>query len=65
MKELQVRENGSVSFKASDNTWIEVVVRFLVEPKQAGSVKNRLFLKIFEALSKEREKVWFPKTNMR
>lgn len=65
VKELQVRENGSVSFRASDNTWIEVVVRFLVEPKQAGAVKNRLFLKIFEALNDQKEKVHFPKTNMR
>lgn len=62
---LEVRERPSVIFRTHDNTWIDVVVRYLVQPKEAGSVKNRLFKTIIEELNKYPEKVMFPKTNMR
>ncbi|GAB3197044.1 small-conductance mechanosensitive channel [Pontibacter aydingkolensis] len=63
--EVEVRARGSVSFSAHDNTWIQVTVRFLVEPKQSGPVKRRLFTRLVEELSSQPERVMFPKTNMR
>ena len=43
---LEVRERPSVQFRVSDNTWLEVIVRYLVEPKQAGRVKSQLTQKL-------------------
>ena len=60
--ELEVRSGASVSFRANNNGWIEVVVRYLVEPKQSGRVKGRLFKKIMEALKNPVGKVRFPNT---
>ncbi|GHA61723.1 mechanosensitive ion channel family protein [Pontibacter akesuensis] len=63
--EVEVRAGGSVSFSAHDNTWIQVTVRYLVEPKQSGAVKGRLFTRMMEELRRQPDKVMFPKTNMR
>lgn len=49
----------------SDNTWLEVIVRYLVEPKEAGRVKSRLTQNLLAALNAEPERVLFPKSNMR
>src|SRR5467141_2400229 len=40
--ELEVRERPRVIFRVSDNTWLEAIVRYLVPPRDAGSVKTRL-----------------------
>ena len=63
--ELDVNEYPSVILKAHNNTWIEVIVRYLVEPKNSGRVKNELFEAVMDELKKHPEKVMFPKTNMR
>jgi small-conductance mechanosensitive channel len=62
---LEVREHPAVQFRVSDNTWLEAIVRYLVEPKQAGRVKTRLIKKMLERLSAEPDKVMFPKSNAR
>lgn len=63
--ELEVNEYPSVILKAHSNTWIEVIVRYLVEPKNSGQVKKKLFDALMEELKKHPEQVMFPKTNMR
>lgn len=63
--EFDVNEFPSVILKAHNNTWIEVVVRYLVEPKDSGRIKNKLFAALMNELKKHPEKVMFPKTNMR
>lgn len=63
--ELDVNEYPSVILKAHSNTWIEVVVRYLVEPKKSGQVKKRLFDVVMEELKKNPQKVIFPNTNKR
>lgn len=63
--ELDVREQPSVSFRANANTWIEVVVRYLVEPKEASPVRNRLFDGLLAELKKYPDRVQFPKSNLR
>lgn len=63
--DLDVREVPSVILRAHDNTWIEVVVRYLVEPKLSGQVKRRIFENLIEELNKYPEKVMFPNSSMR
>ncbi|HEX2641293.1 MAG TPA: mechanosensitive ion channel family protein [Pyrinomonadaceae bacterium] len=63
--ELEVRERPSVIFRVSENTWIEAIVRYLVEPRRAGQVKSRLIKKMLERLKAEPTKVMFPKGDAR
>lgn len=65
VQELEIKEKPSVSFTAHNNTWIEVTVRFLVEPKNSGSVKSLLFTHIMEELKKHPEKVIFPNSQVK
>ena len=62
---LEVRERPSVVFRVSDNTWLEAIVRYLVEPRSAGTVRNRLTQKIIAALDSAPDRVLFPKSNLR
>jgi small-conductance mechanosensitive channel len=59
--ELEVREHPRVIFRVGDNTWLEAIVRYLVAPREAGSVKTRLIKKLLPALNAEPGKVLFPK----
>lgn len=63
--DLDVREHPAVQFRVSDNTWLEAIVRYVVEPKQAGRIKTRLIKKLLERLSADPDKVMFPKSNAR
>lgn len=63
VQELEIKERPSVIFTAPDNTWIEVTVRFLVEPKTSGATKSLLFTHIMEELKKHPEKVIFPNSD--
>jgi small-conductance mechanosensitive channel len=65
VNDLDVQEKPSVSFRVSENTWLEAIVRYLVHPKEAGRVKSRLTVKLLAALNQERDKVMFPKSNAR
>lgn len=58
--ELQVRERPRVIFRVSDDTWLEAIVRYLVSPREAGSVKSRLIKKLLAALNTAPDKVMFP-----
>ena len=59
--ELYVREHPRVIFRVSENTWLEAIVRYLVAPRAAGSVKTRLIKKLLPALNAAPDKVLFPK----
>lgn len=63
--ELEVKEEPTVVFRVNDNTWIEAIVRYLVEPRRAGAVKTRLVKKILARLNEEPDKVMFPKADNR
>jgi small-conductance mechanosensitive channel len=63
--ELEVRERPSVIFRVDNNTWIDAIVRYLVEPKRAGQVKTRLIKTMLERLNAEPTKVQFPKGDLR
>ncbi len=62
--ELEVNEYPSVILKAHENSWIEVIVRYLVEPKSSGKVKKELFAAVMDELKKHPDKVIFPNSNV-
>ncbi len=62
---LTVQEKPVVVFRVSDNTWIEAIVRYLVDPKRAGRVKTTLTKKLLEKLNAAPDKVMFPKADNR
>jgi len=63
--ELEIQERPVVHFRASENTWLEAIVRYLVHPKESGRVKTRLTKKLLEELNAAPERVLFPKSNLR
>jgi small-conductance mechanosensitive channel len=63
--ELEIQERPVVHFRASENTWLEAIVRYLVHPKESGKVKTRLTKKLLDKLNSEPERVLFPKSNLR
>ncbi len=63
--ELEVNERPRVIFRPNDNTWLDVILRYLVEPREAGRVKSQLMLKLLPALNAAPDKVLFPKSNAR
>jgi small-conductance mechanosensitive channel len=58
--ELEVRSRPRVIFRVDELTWINAIVRYLVSPREAGSVKTRLIPKLLAALNAEPDKVMFP-----
>jgi small-conductance mechanosensitive channel len=65
VNEIEVEEKPVVLFRVSDNTWIEVIVRYLVDPKQAGPVKTKLIKKLLPRLNAEQDRVMFPRGDAR
>ena len=57
--ELEIQERPVVHFRASENTWLEAIVRYLVHPKESGRVKTRLIKKLLDTLNAESERVLF------
>jgi hypothetical protein len=57
---LEVRAHPRVIFRVNENTWLEAIVRYLVPPREAGSVKTVLIKKLLAALNASPEKVMFP-----
>ena len=65
VNDVEVREKPVVVFRANPNTWVEAIIRYLVDPKEAGQVKTVLMRKLLAALNKAPDKVLFPKSNLR
>ncbi|HET7322440.1 MAG TPA: mechanosensitive ion channel family protein [Longimicrobiaceae bacterium] len=62
---LNVKDHPVVLFRVSENTWVEAVVRYLVDPKKAGTVKSQLTERIVTALNVRPEQTMFPNSNNR
>jgi small-conductance mechanosensitive channel len=60
VNELEVRAHPRVFFRVDEVTWIDAIVRYIVPPREAGSVKTRLIPKLLAALNAEPDKVMFP-----
>ncbi len=63
--ELEVRQHPRVIFRVDEVTWVDAIVRYLVSPREAGSIKSRLIPKLLAALNAAPEKVMFPKGDAR
>jgi len=63
--ELEVKEYPAVVFRVNENTWLEAIIRYLVEPRRSGQVKTRLIKKMLKNLNAEPERVMFPKADVR
>ena len=63
--QLEVRERPSVFFRPNLNTWLEATVRYVVPPREAGRIKNRMIRRLLEELNKEPNRVLFPKGDAR
>ncbi len=63
--ELEIKEYPFINIRVHENTWIEVLLIYLVHPKKAGAVRSSLIKKSIAALMKEPGKVMFPKSNSR
>ncbi|GAB2628382.1 mechanosensitive ion channel family protein [Novilysobacter erysipheiresistens] len=63
--QVEVNERPSVLFRVSSNTWVEATVRYVIEPKRAGSVKTRLIVEMLHRLNAEPGRVRFPKADNR
>jgi small-conductance mechanosensitive channel len=63
--ELEVRSHPRVIFRVDEVTWVDAIVRYLVSPREAGSVKTRLIPKLLAALNAEPQRVMFPKGDAR
>ena len=62
---IEVQERPVVLFRASENTWLEAIVRYLVHPKEAGRVKTRLIKELLTRLNAEPDRVQFPRDSNR
>lgn len=63
--QVEVNERPSVLFRVSSNTWVEATVRYVIEPKRAGSVKTRLIVEMLRRLNAEPGRVRFPNGDSR
>jgi len=63
--ELEVRERPRVIFRVDEVTWIDAIVRYVVAPREAGTIKSRLIPKLLAALNAEPDRVMFPKGDSR
>jgi small-conductance mechanosensitive channel len=63
--ELEIKEYPFVVFRINDNTWVEVSVTYLVDPKKAAATRTRLIKSIITELLKQPDKVMFPKGDSR
>ncbi len=62
---LTVQDKPVVLFRASENTWLEAVVRYLVDPRRAGRVKTNLLRELLERLNADPERAMLPSGNTR
>lgn len=62
---VEVSERPAVLFRVAENSWLEAVVRYVVEPKQSGAVKTRLLRTMLARLNAAPERVRFPKGDLR
>ncbi|MES2454772.1 MAG: mechanosensitive ion channel domain-containing protein [Bacteroidota bacterium] len=63
--ELEVKEYPYVQFRINANTWVEVLLIYLVEPKHSGTTRTRLIRNILAELVKQPDRVMFPKSSSR
>src|SRR5262249_19744763 len=51
--QLAVKEKPTVVFRVNSNTWLDAIIRYVVPPREAGKIKNRLIKKMLARLNAE------------
>jgi small-conductance mechanosensitive channel len=62
---FEVSERPAVVYRVDPMTWVDVTVRYLVAPRNAGRRKTALTQKIIERLNAAPDRVMFPAANAR
>lgn len=65
IEHLEVQDQPEVIFHVNENTWLDAVVRYVVEPKDAGRVRSQLIQKILKEFKANPDKVMLPLSNVR
>lgn len=65
VSDIEIKEYPFVNIRINANTWVEILLVYLVDPKQSSVVRSNLIKKVLAALLKEPEKVMFPKGDNR
>lgn len=65
VKEDGIRELPFVQFRTNPNTWIEVLLIYLVEPANAADVRSSLIKQVLDACGKHPDKAMFPRADSR
>lgn len=63
--ELDIKDYPFVHFRTHENTWIEVLLIYLTEPKRASSIRSGLIKNVLVAMGKAGIKNVFPNENNR
>ncbi len=61
---LTVQERPTVIFRAR-NSWIEAILRYVVDPKETGRVRSRLTQRLLARVNQDPDRVLFPRSNWR
>ncbi len=63
--EIEIKEYPFVNIRINANTWVEVLLVYLVEPKHSATLRTTLIKKVLDALNQAPDKVKFPKGDSR
>lgn len=63
--EIDIKEYPFVNIRINTNTWVEVLLVYLVDPKKSSAVRSHLIKQVLAALLQEPDKVMFPKADNR
>ncbi len=63
--EIEIKEYPFVNIRINANTWVEILLVYLVDPKKSSAIRSNLIKKVLTALLKEPAKVMFPKGDSR
>lgn len=58
---LPMKEYPTINLRISSNTWVEVVVTYVTDPKKADAARTRIIAKALKQLNLEPDRVLFPK----
>jgi small-conductance mechanosensitive channel len=59
--QLDVREEPTVFFRVNEDGWLDAIVRYLVDPKEAGRMKTSILRKMLTKLNAEPDRSLLPK----
>jgi small-conductance mechanosensitive channel len=65
VSEIDIKAYPFVSLRTNPNTWVEVSVTYLVDPKKAADTRSRIVRSAVAELLKSPDRVMFPKSNAR